>query len=278
MKKLLSILAITGITLFSGCSGAKGPAIEGGVAVEKETATYKYAAHKSVDGTTKALADAGFEVVGTYKNDVGTTVLYTSNDMKTIANKPNRALAAVGRVLVDDTNSRLSISNPIYFDIAFMQDEYSHTATSANYNALEKAFGTLADSPDKFQTDKLANYNFMIGMPYYQEMSIVGEGATADLLAKAKKSKSFVSSVELDSDRHLVFVNLEKRTNGFVKKIGTQNAGLLPWGVIIENNQAKALSAKYYIAITYPLLTMGEFMTIATVPGAIENDLKKVFK
>jgi hypothetical protein len=38
------------------------------------------------------------------------------------------------------------------------------------------------------------------------------------------------------------------------------------------------LSAKYFIAISYPLLTMSEFMTIATVPGAIENDLKKIFK
>lgn len=278
MKKLLSILTVTAAIVFSGCSNASTPKIQGGVAVEKETATYKYAAYKNVEDTKKALADNGFEVISTFKNDAGTTVLYTNSDMRTIANKPNRALAAVARVLVDDTNNRLSISNPIYFDMAFMQNEYNHQQSSATYNALEKAFGALTNSPDKFQTDKLANYNFMIGMPYYQEMSIVGEGNTADLLAKAKKSKSYVGSLELSNDRYLVFVDLEKRTNGFVKKIGTQNAGLLPWGVIIENNQAKALSAKYYIAITYPLLTMSEFMTIATVPGAIENDLKKVFK
>jgi hypothetical protein len=71
---------------------------------------------------------------------------------------------------------------------------------------------------------------------------------------------------------------MDRRTNGFVKKIGAQNGQILPWAVLIEGGQAKALSAKYFIAISYPLLTMNEFMTIATVPGAIENDLKKIFK
>ena len=118
----------------------------------------------------------------------------------------------------------------------------------------------------------------MIGMPYYQDMSIVGEGTTADLVAKAQKAKGTTAVVKLGDDRYVAFVDLDRRTNGFVKKIGTQNGQLLPWAVLIEGGQAKALSAKYFIAISYPLLTMTEFMTIATVPGAIENDLKKIFK
>ncbi|MBX9633506.1 MAG: hypothetical protein K2X44_00870, partial [Magnetospirillum sp.] len=131
---------------------------------------------------------------------------------------------------------------------------------------------------DKWDFAGLSDYHFMVGMPYYDDMSVVGEGTTADLVAKAQKAKGTTAVVKLSDDRYVAFVDMDRRTNGFVKKIGTQNGQLLPWAVLIEDGQAKALSAKYFIAISYPLLTMSEFMTIATVPGAVEVDLKKIFK
>lgn len=107
---------------------------------------------------------------------------------------------------------------------------------------------------------------------------VVAEGSTADLVAKAQKAKGTTAVVKLGDDRYVAFVSLDRRTNGFVKKVGAQNGEILPWAVLIEDGKAKALSAKYFIAISYPLLTMSEFMTIATVPGAVEKDLQKVFK
>ncbi|MDD2369592.1 MAG: hypothetical protein PHQ90_09845 [Sulfuricurvum sp.] len=262
---------------FCGCAGT-APEAQAGVKVEKEVATYKIASYVDVDNAKSKLAAAGFEVVGTYKTDSGTTVLFTNAQMKAAANKPMRGLAAVGRMLVDDERKQISIANPIYFDKAFMQKEYNHTVASAELTSLEKAFGTLKDSTDKWEFDGLAGYHFMVGMPYYEDMGVVGEGSTADLVAKAEKAKGTTAVVKLSDDRYVAFVSLDRRTNGFVKKIGTQNGEILPWAVLIEGGQAKALSAKYYIAISYPLLTMGEFMTIATVPGAVEVDLKKIFK
>ncbi len=277
MKKFLSLIATAFVIAFSGCAGLT-PSSEGNAPAEKEVATYKIGAHASVEDTKAKLAGAGFEVVGTYKGDAGTTVLFTSAQMKADANKAARGLAAVGRILVDDERKQISIANPVYFGKAFMQDQYTHAAAAANLAALEKAFGPLKDSADKWAFDGLADYHFMVGMPYYQDMTLVGEGSTADLVAKAQNAKGTTAVVKLSDDRYVAFVTLDRRTNGFVKKIGTQNGQLLPWAVLIEDGKAKALSAKYFIAISYPLLTMTEFMTIATVPGAIENDLKKIFK
>jgi hypothetical protein len=48
--------------------------------------------------------------------------------------------------------------------------------------------------------------------------------------------------------------------------------------VLVENGKATAMRADYYIAISYPLLDMGGFMGIMTVPGAVEKDLTKYFK
>lgn len=263
MKKLVTMGLLTLAMLVSN-------------AVAEMVPTYKIAAPSDIEGVKSKLTTAGYEVVGTYKSDAGTTVLYTNTAMKAMANKENRGFASVGRILVDD--KQVSISNPVYFDKAFMQKEYDTAISTANLASLEKAFGALSDSADKYEGDDLAGYHFMVSMPYYEDMMIVGEGSTADLVAKAKNAKGTTAVVQLGDDRYVAFVELERRTNGFVKKIGLQNGQVLPWAVLIEGGKAKALSAKYFIAISYPLLTMSEFMTIATVPGAIENDLKKIFK
>jgi len=277
MKKFYTLLMSALVIGFCGCAGTS-PEAEAGVKVEKVVATYKIASYVTVDEAKAKLSAGGFDVVGTYKTDSGTSVLYTNAAMKAMANKPSRGLAAVGRILVDDERKQISIANPVYFGKAFMQKEYNHAVASATLASLGKVFGPLKESTDKWEFDGLAGYHFMVGMPYYEDMSVVGEGSTADLVAKAEKAKGTTAVVKLGDDRYVAFVDLERRTNGFVKKIGTQNGQLLPWAVLIEDGKAKALSAKYFIAISYPLLTMTEFMTIATVPGAIENDLKKIFK
>lgn len=276
MKKILSLIGTAVVLTFCGCAGI-GPSVEAGATVEKEVAAYKIAAYVDAASAKSKLEAAGFEVLGSYKSfDKGTTLLFTNGAMKAMADKSNRGFAAVGRLLVDEEHNQVSIANPIYFGKAFMQKEYNHATAAAALASLEKAFGPVKDSNDKWEFNELAGYHFMVGMPYYEDMMVVGEGTTADLVAKAKKAKGTV--VQLSADRYVAFVDLDRRTSAFVKKIGTQNAGLLPWAVLIENGQAKALSAKYFIAISYPLLTMNEFMTIATVPGAVEVDLKKAFK
>lgn len=277
MRKIYTLIMSALVLGFCGCAGVS-PEAEAGVKVEKVVSTYKIGAYADVESTKSKLASAGFDVVGTYKTDAGTSILYTNAAMKAAANKPTRGLAAVGRILVDDERKQISIANPVYFGKAFMQKEYSHATASAALGSLEKAFGPLSNSSDKWEFAGLAGYHFMVGMPYYEDMSIVGEGTTADLVAKAQAAKGTTAVVKLSDDRYVAFVSLDRRTNGFVKKIGTQNGQLLPWAVLIEGGQAKALSAKYFIAISYPLLTMTEFMTIATVPGAVEADLKKIFK
>jgi hypothetical protein len=277
MKKIYGLIAAALMVALSGCS-TKSVSTAGNAPVEKEVATYKIAAYVTAEEAAAKLTKEGFTVVGTYKGDSGTTVLYTSDAMKADANKPTRGLAAIGRVLVDDERKQISISNPVYFGKAFMQGEYTHATASAVLASLEKGFGPFSDSADKWAFEGLADYHFMISMPYYQDMNIVGKGTTAELVSKAEKAKGTTAVVKLSDDRYVAFVALDRRTNGFVKKIGTQNGQVLPWAVLIEGGEAKALDAKYFIAVSYPLLTMDQFATIMTAPGAIQKDLEKIFK
>lgn len=241
------------------------------------TPAYKIAAYVDVESAKSKLSAEGFEVVGTYKaTEAGTTILYTNAAMKAEAAKQNRGFNAIGRIFVDDERKQVSIANPLYFSAAFMQKEFKQSASLKVLNSLKKAFGTLKDSEDSWEAKGLAGYHFMMGMPYYEDMDTVGSGSTADLAAKAKAAKGVV--VQVGADRYVAFVELDKRTSGFVKKIGSQNGEILPYAVLIEGGQAKALNAKYYIAISYPLLTMTEFMGISTVPDAITKGLQKIFK
>ena len=116
----------------------------------------------------------------------------------------------------------------------------------------------------------------MSGMPHYEDMTVVARGD--DLIKKLQNNKKVVFIQKLENGSTLIGIKLAKRTNKFTGRIGTNNAALLPYPILIEKGEAKIMDPKYYISVMYPLLQMSEFMTIATVPGAIVKDCEKVFK
>ena len=233
-------------------------------------------------GDAKAkLEAAGFTLLATYKVDKKgkvTSMVFTDQNMTAAASKDGRGFAASLRLLVDEKNNQISISNPVYVMKAFMQDDYNDELALATLKRLRDNFEGLQNSKDVVKFIRLPRYKFMNSMPVYEDMKVVSSGTNAELLAKARKSKKVVFEQKLDNGSTLLGVKLAKRTSKFVKKTGYQNSELLPYPVLIENGKAKILAPKYYIAVMYPLLSMSEFMTIATVPGAISKDCDKIFR
>jgi len=285
MKELLVLISAALILSFSGCSSNE-PEVSGGATkpAEVEVSAYLIGSYVDADTAQAKLTEAGFEVVAAYKVDKKgqhITIVFTNSTMKDAASNTDRGFAAIGRLLVNSEKKEISIANPVYFGKAFLQDEFDYQATLAIEESLTDAFGPLSGSADKWEFDGLAGYHFMMGMPYYEENAVLAEGDSSELLEKAKaykKGKNLIFELPLGEGRTLVGYGLGKKTSKFVKKIGYQNAGILPYTVLIEDGKAKMLAPKYYIAISYPQLSMGEFMTIASVPGAIEKDLAKPFK
>ena len=284
MRKLLTLVASIAIIFFSACSSKNATpdtntvsGLEG-----KDVSTFLIGSYIEEDRAKTKLTDAGFEILASYKSvKKGTTLVFTNEALKVEAAKPGRAHAAVIRMFIDEQEKMVSITNPIYFGKAYMQDEYKHAIFNTQLESLNKAFPGLVNSEDKMKFDDLAEYHFMIGMPYYQDVDELATGKCTDLIAKAKaykKGKLLVYELKLSETSTLLGYDLGKRTKKFVKKIGRANAAILPYSVSIENGKATSLEAKYYIALNYPLLTMTTFTTIATVPGAIAKDLGKVFK
>lgn len=282
MKKII-IAALAAMTvMFSACSSSSVAPSEKTGLEGTVVNTYLIGEYMSVSDAEAKLKSAGFEIVANYASvKKGTTIVFTDAALKAQAAKPMRSNVAVMRLFVDDKEKMISITNPVYFGKAFMQEEYDHAVFNGELEKINKAFPGLKASKDAWEFDGLADYHFMISMPYYKEVDVVGEGTNEELLAKAKghkKGKGLIFELKISDNTTLLGYALSKRTSKFVKKIGRANAAILPYCITIADGKATALSAKYYIAISYPLLDMNGFMGIMTIPGAVIKDYEKVFK
>jgi hypothetical protein len=272
-KKLMLIVAalFVSVVVNAGETGLEG----------KEISAYLKGAYVDVESAKTKLVEAGFEVIASYEPvKKGTTLVFTNSALKTEAAKPTRAHAAVLRLFIDEQEKSISLTNPVYFGKAFMQDDYNHAVFNAQLEAINGAFAGLSGSDDKLKFNDLAGYHFMMGMPYYEDSDELSSGSNDDLLSKAKgykNGKELIFELKLSEKSTLLGYELGEKTKKFVKKIGRANAAVLPYCIAVEDGKASALAAKYYLAVSYPLLSMSEFMTIAPVPGAIAKDLAKPF-
>ena len=247
-------------------------------------AAYLQSSFLSVKEVSSRLKAAGFEVLSEFKVDkkgTVTSIVFTNPSMKSAASHKMRGFAGTLRIVVDEKNKLVNISNPIYVMKAFMQKEYNPSVAEKVLLDIRSQFSDLKNSPEVVKFLTLERYHFMENMPFYQDMKVIKKAKTEVLLKKiekAKKKKSIAYVQKLENGSYVIGVELGSRTSKFVKKIGYQNSGLLPYPVLIEDGEAKILAPQYYIAVMYPMLKMSQFMTIATVPGAITKDIDKIFR
>lgn len=251
-------------------------------AVAKDVSAYLIGSYMKADAVKAKLVESGFEVVASYPSvKKGTTIVFTNEALKAEGKKEGHAHAAILRIFIDDKEKMISITNPLYFGDAFMQNDYEEGIFQVQYDTLNKSFPSLSASVDKLDSSDLPSYNFMFGMPQYEDSDELSKGTQSSLLTKAreyKKGKLLIFELKLSETSTLLGYDLGKRTKKFVKKIGRANGAVLPYCISVEKGKATSLEAKYYLALSYPLLTMTKFTTIATVPGAIKKDLAKPFK
>jgi hypothetical protein len=245
---------------------------------------FLFGSYQKVSEVKKALSDHGFTVLSAEKIDKKgqlVTVVFTSKRLQKLSQRSRRGFGAVLRVLVNDRDHQIAVTNPRYFEKAFLQKEDNAQAVDAVFKKINETFPSLIGGEDALVFDALSSYHFMMGMPYYQDQIRIAQGKHADLIEKVKSykgGKRTLFVLALNDHTALAGITLSKRTAKFIKKIGTRNAAVLPYVVLIEKDAAYILDPKYYLALNYPTLTMSQFMTIASVPGAIEKECRKVFK
>ena len=250
---------------------AEGTKLDISAPAPEVLSTYYAAKAQSAAKVTSKLKANGFSIVATTEPIKGSTVITVTN--KELKNT-NSWLATLN-VLVNAKEVR--VQNPSYFGAAYLQDKFKYGQFAGTLKSLQKALGDLHTVKDEFKLSKLAKYQFMMGMAYVEDTIVVGEGA--DLATKLKDNKYVAYSLKLPNGSTLVGHSLRSRTNKFLLKIDAgHNALILPYRSMIKDGKAEMLDPKYYLAVSLPLLSMGEFMKIASAPAEIEKDIKRTYK
>lgn len=244
-------------------------------APEKLT-TYYASALQPLDAVKSKLQANGFEILASTEILPGETVITITNSEL----KATNSYMATLHLLVNTLNNEIRVQNPSYLGAAYLQDKYKYGQFKATLNALEASLGTMNDVPEKYTFKDLAGYRFMFGMPYLEDTIEITQGANlTEKLSGSNAEKYVAYSLKLPNGATLVGHQLNKRTNKFLKKIQQEhNAQLLPYEAMIQDGKVTILDPKYYLALSLPLLSMTEFMKIATAPDQIEKDIKKAYK
>jgi hypothetical protein len=253
------------------------------VAMAKDVSSYLYANYKSADAVKSSLEAKGYDVVGEYDamGDAKYHVIVFSNDaLKDEASKENRGFAGVEKVLISENDNKLIFTNPEYFLHAFMQDDYKEQIAKNITTDLESEFGKMEASSDALEDDDIAGYHFMMGMPYYEDMIEIAEGDNLSNTLELNAGNNVVFKLKLQNSTLFgIAMPTEDGEASYIPEIkGQKHSAFLPYMVLIEDNKAKILHAKYYLAISYPNLSMGDFMGISSTPDAIEDYMTSLVK
>ncbi len=243
-------------------------------APEKLTVYYS-AAPQSVTDITWQLELNGFTVLAKDSILEGKTVVSFTNEALTDTN----SFLSVLHLLVN-RDKEVRVQNPSYFAAAFLQDDYTYGEFNATLQALDRALGGMHEVKEKYRYADLSSYHFMIGMPRVKDTIVLATGD--DLFSKVKDenaSKYIAYTLPLPNGTLLVGHKLKQSTYDYLKKIKAENnAQLFPYNVMISKEKAFMLDPKYYLALSLPLLSMTDFLQIASAPEVIVKDIKEVYK
>ena len=246
-----------------------------GTSAPKLLSAYYAAQPQSLEDIKRKLEENGFTILSTSEPLVGHIVLSITNTQLQATN----TFMAVLNMHIDSQNE-IRVQNPSYLAEAYLQDKFSYGQFSKTLKSLQNVLGDLYEVTDAYETEKLSSFQFMMGMPYFDDMIEIAEGTDLSSKVMGKKAvKHVLYTLKLPNGSILVGHKLKKKTNTFLSKISSErNTNILPYQSLIHQGKVVILDPTYYLALTLPLLEMSDFMKIASVPGAIEKDIQRAYK
>ena len=246
-----------------------------GTDAPKVLSAYYAAQTQSVEDVKVKLEKNGFKILSTAEPLSGHIVLSITNPQLQATN----TFMAVLNMHIDLKNE-IRIQNPSYLAKAYLKEKFTYGQFAQTLKSLQNVLGDLYEVNDVYQTEKLASFQFMMGMPHFDDTIEIAEGK--DLLSKVlgqKAEEHVLYTLKLPNKSILVGHKLKKETNTFLTKISSErNTNLLPYQSLIHQDKVVILDPTYYLALSLPLLQMSDFMKISSVPGAIEKDIQRAYK
>jgi hypothetical protein len=244
----------------------------------------------------KKLQAEGFSVLGQHlpKGVVGRASLVVSDPAMLAAIRasgPSSGIVAAALRVGVDSEGNVSYMNPDYWYRAYLRGKFpaSQEAVKSVQQRLVKALGEGTGFGGDVPQAELTDYRYMFGMERFDSAnSELASYASFDEALKAVKDNLVkglgdtrqVYEVTMPDKKMAVFgVAMNSGSDGegwWVNKIGTDHPAALPYELFIVDNKVYALYARYRIALAWPALGMGQFMTIINAPEAIRTTMLRL--
>ncbi len=257
--------------------------------------------HTAYQRVVSALKSKGFQILGTYhpaKKKSLQVIVFTRGDLKSVLSKikDRGLLGAAQKVGLQQKNGKIQVSytNPDYMLRAYVRADYpKYKPVFDKFHAdLKNALSSLGNEFTPFggkeKASKLKKYHYKIMMPYFTDPIVLKKFDSYDkgfqtILrnVKSKPGVKLVYKVVNPATQTAVFgIGLTGQDASgeayFLPKIGKDNLAALPYEIILQGNKATMLHGKYRLAVSWPELSMGQFMKIMSTPGKIEKRLRSV--
>ncbi|HHH52436.1 MAG TPA: hypothetical protein ENK91_02160 [Bacteroidetes bacterium] len=254
------------------------------------------------------LKDNGFEVLGSYNPmSSGTRVVFgvSDNNLRNAVKKTGgfRGFALALRVALTNEGGKIMISytNPEYWGRAYFGKQWN--LVNNYYANIDKKFKSALSgyggktfiqfgSKDGIDKSDLKKYHYMFGMPYFDDNVKLKEfsdyGTAIATIEKNLNSGMLnvkkVYSIFLNGKKIALYgIGLTGKDGEklFMPKIdlnSPKHTAFLPYELLVVDNKAYMLHGRFRIALSFPDLSMGQFMKIVSTPGYIEDTFKAVCK
>ncbi len=248
---------------------------------------------EGVTAAKKALTGAGFAVVGEYAPKGGVHIIVVTSDaLKKLAGmSDNGGFGAAERVAVVKRGGGVEVSytNPEYWWNAYrMKGDIKPVQA-----AMEKALGRAQDfgAEPGFSADELRDYHYKFMMPYFTDVDELEEYDSHQQgievieknLAKRVDGAGKVYRIDIPGTQMVVWgvsfsqsAASDKFVLDSIDKTAHSHAAHLPYEILLNGKQAVALNGKFRIALSWPRLSMGDFMNIMRTPDDILTVLEDV--
>jgi hypothetical protein len=273
--KPIATKAIVPVKIISPQKVLKGEKFVAGTSEPKKLTAYYAANFQTIEELKLKLQTNGFEILaidGIFENK--TVISFTNEELQ----NTNSFLSVLHMSVSNDVEIR--VQNPSYFGAAFLQDKFTYGQFAETLKALELILGEMYEVKDKLSLSDLPKYHFMLGMPRFKDIIVVARGGDIlEKIAETNTTKHISYVLKLPNGSTLVGHKLDHSTYDYLKKIKAENnAQIFPYEVLIKDEKAVMLSPKYYLALSLPLLSMTDFLKIASAPDKIEKEIKIVYE
>ncbi len=247
----------------------------------------------------KLLQAEGFDLLGRHMprglEAAGGVVLVTDKALlQAIRGLGGSAIVAAPIRVAVQRNGRVSYMTPEYWYRAYLRTQYPAAEAAARSVAtrLAKALGAGSGFGGDVPAERLANYQFMASMDRFDsfraELRAFGSFDEAlqtvrRTLGKGVAGTARVYELVLPEQRLAVFgVAFNDAARGeawWVGKLGaagTEHLAALPYELFIVDHKAYALAGRYRIALGWPALSLGDFMSIRYAPDVILSTMNRL--